>query len=380
MSTSPTTAAAWWDMDGDGFLDLYLSNFNCWSDYSHFADTVWHNERDGTFTEWTGMRGLYGLDDYKTASRGASPIDRDQDGDIDIWVNNYVLERNLHYDNVGRGTFVENGRGVGLAGHPVEVGMGRYYYGHTIGTAWGDLDGDGDFDAIAANLAHPRFWDFSDKTEVRIQNADGDFEDIQGEWSTPLGDAGIRYQETHSVPQLGDFDHDGALDLVITETYDGRPTDFYWGRGDGTFELDVFSTGLDFTGGWGIAAADVDGDGDLDLATSAGLYRNTQDAGGSWMQVRAVGNLGSNRGGYGATVRLETSERIFVRHVSGGNGQGGQDDAMVHFGLGDLLEIDAIEVDFPGTGTTRYLGPFTTNHRLWLLEDGTILSSPPVVD
>ena len=378
-TTSPTNAAAWWDMDGDGFLDLYLSNFNCWTDYSHFADTVWHNERDGTFTEWTGTRGLYGVDHYKTASRGASPIDRDQDGDMDMWVNNYVLERNLSYDNLGRGTFAEDGRTRGLAGHPFELGMGHYYYGHTIGTAWGDLDGDGDFDGIAANLAHPRFWDFSDKTEVLIQSADGNFEDIQGDWSTPHGDAGLRYQETHSVPQLGDFDQDGALDLVITATYDGRPTDFYWGLGDGTFELDVFTTGLDFTGGWGIAAADVDGDGDLDLATSAGLYRNTQDAGGHWLGLRPIGTALSNRAGIGATVRVETSDRVFLRHVSGGNGQGGQDDAMVHIGLGEVDEVSAIEVDFPGAGTVRYEGPFTVDQRLWLLESGTV-SELPITD
>jgi hypothetical protein len=256
------------------------------------------------------------------------------------------------------------------------MSLGVFYYGHTIGTAWGDLDGDGDFDAIAANLAHPRFWNFSDKTQVLIQNAEGDFDDIQGDWAVPHGAAGLRYQETHSVPSLGDFDQDGALDLVITAVYEGRPTDFYWGNGDGTFELDVFSTGLDLTNGWGLATADVDGDGDLDLATSHGLYINTLDDDSSWLQLQPVGNVLSNRAGIGATVRAYSGDRIWLRHVSGGNGQGGQDQSMVHIGLGELESIDRIEVDFVGSGTVLFEGPFAVNQRLWLLEDGSTSGAP----
>ncbi len=370
-TTSPTTAASWVDIDGDGWLDLYLSNFNCWTDYSHYVDTVWRNNGDGTFSDWSGTIGFYGMDHYKTASRGANPIDRDQDGDVDIWVNNYVLERNLLFTNLDGVEVAEDARMVGLAGHPFEVGV-SYYYGHTIGTAWGDLDGDGDFDAVAANLAHPRFYNFSDKTQILLQGEDGQFEDIQGDWSTPYGGAGLRFQETHSVPQLSDFDNDGDLDLVITATYDGRPTDFYYGNGDGTFELDVFTTGLDFTNGWGVAAADFDGDGDVDLATSKGLYRNTLEAEEGWLKVRVASSSSRNSPAMGATVRLRTSSGVLIRHVSGGNGQGGQDDSTLHFGLGTVSEVDSIEVDFPGGGTVSYTGSFSINQTLILHEEGEV--------
>ena len=66
---------------------------------------------------------------------------------------------------------------------------------------------------------------------------------------------------------LADFDHDGHLDLVISATYAGRPTDFYWGLGNGRFVLDNARSGITTTDGWGIAIADVDQDGDLDGAT-----------------------------------------------------------------------------------------------------------------
>ena len=52
------------------------------------------------------------------------------------------------------------------------------------------------------------------------------FDDITGDFATPESEAGLRYKETHSVPALAGFDHDGNLDLVITCVYDGRPTGF----------------------------------------------------------------------------------------------------------------------------------------------------------
>jgi hypothetical protein len=232
------------------------------------------------------------------------------------------------------------------------------------------LDNDGDFDAIAANLAHPRFWNFSDKTEVRIQDEYGVFSDIQGDWETPVGDAGLRYQETHSVPVLADFDGNGALDLVITAVYDGRPTDFYWGDGDGHFTLDVHTTGIGLTNGWGVAVGDADNDGDVDLASSGGLYLNTGETGHS-LQFRVIGNVWSNHAAIGATLRAYVGDTVFLRHVSGGNGQGGQDSQILHIGLGDTVEVDRVEVDFPGGGTVEFTGPFAADQHLWLFEDGT---------
>ncbi len=82
-----------------------------------------------------------------------------------------------------------------------------------------------------------------------------------GDWAFAVSDNGLRYQETHSVPALADFDADGNLDLVISCVYDGRPTDFYWGNGDGTFRLDVLEAGLTVENGWGVATNDWDHDG-----------------------------------------------------------------------------------------------------------------------
>ena len=373
-----TPAAAWLDLDNDGLLDLYLSNFICWTDYTYFKDRVWHNLGDGLFEDWSTSQGF---DDGRFAGRGAAPIDADQDGDIDILINNYVLQKNLYFENQGDGTVDELGTKNGLSGERTFAGVN--YYGHTIGTAWGDLDNDGDFDVIEANLAHPRFYDFSSKTEVLMQTSTGAWENSQGDWSYPAGAAGLRYQETYSVPVLGDFDQDGALDLAISAVYDGRPTDFYWGQGDGSFELDAYHAGITIENGWGMAASDIDGDGDLDLAGSGVLFENTLSEAekGSWLQVGVIGDAFSNRSGIGATVRIETSSGdSLVRYVNGGTGQGCQDSLITHFGLGEASSVDLIEVDFPGGGTVQYDGPFSADQRIWVMESGDSATgmAPPI--
>jgi len=370
---APTPAAAFVDLDADGLLDLYVGNFICWSLGTFYSDQVWHNEGDGTFTDWSGA---HGFSMERTPSRAVVPADTDGDGDMDIFVGNYRLVKNLYFRNIGGGEFLEEGRLSGLRGHADARG-GATYYGHTIGAAWGDLDNDGDLDLLEANLAHPRFFDFSDKTRVLLNDGRGHFIDSAGDWTTPASDAGLRYHETHSSPVLADFDADGNLDLVITEVYDGRPTDFYWGNGDGRFRLDELHSGITTQNGWGAAAADWDNDGDLDLAATT-LFENRR-AGGHFLEVRVIGDVASNRYGLGATVAVLAGGRRVIRQVSSGSGQGCQDSPTLHFGLGDLSSATRIEVTFIGGGVVGFDGPFDADQRLWLYESGRVAAgwAPP---
>lgn len=363
-----TAAAAWLDLDGDGLLDLYTANFICWTAYSYYVDQAWLNQGDGTFL---ALGADQGFETYAQGARGANPIDADRDGDVDLLVNHYVLQRNWYYENQGDGTVEEAATSAGLGGEADRYGSGTtFYYGHTIGTAWGDLDNDGDWDSVQANLAHPRFFDFSDKTQVLI-NDGGTWTDNAGDWETPFSTNGLRYQETHSVPTLGDFDQDGVLDLVITAVYPGRPTDVYWGDGDGTFTPAWHEAGILVEDGWGMSASDLDNDGDLDLSISGGTYRN-QGPTGSFLQVRPRG-VWSNRAAIGAIAEVETADgTVRMRQVQGGTGQGEQDSAFLHFGLGEATEISRLTVSFAGGETVSWEGPIAANQRLWASEDGTL--------
>ncbi|MBM4375074.1 MAG: CRTAC1 family protein [Deltaproteobacteria bacterium] len=358
---TPSAAAAWLDLDADGDLDLYLANFICWSDGTNYTDTVFKNRGDGTFENVTAKLGFSSL---KTPSRGAAPIDADRDGDVDLFVNNYRLIANLFFQNQGDGSVAEKAAALGLAGK-----KSKGYFGHTIGAAWGDLDNDGDFDLIAANLAHPRFFHFSDKTNVLLNDGAGLFVDIKGDFAKPESAAGLRYQETHSVPMLADFDQDGALDLVITATYDGRPTDFYWGKGDGHFALDSFHAGITTENGWGVAGSDFDNDGDVDVFASA-LFENEVPAvkKGHFLEVKVRGTK-ANREAIGATVEVKTGKTTRLRHVQGGTGKGGQDSLYLHFGLGTSTAVDAITVTYPGGKKQTIAGPIDVDRRVWITED-----------
>ena len=69
---------------------------------------------------------------------------------------------------------------------------------------------------------------------------------------------------------------------------------------------------------------------------------------------------------------MESGEQAWVRHVSGGNGQGCQDSSYLHFGLGDTVTtIDKVTVDFPGSGVVVYEGPWNVDQRIWVYESGT---------
>ena len=355
-----TQAVALFDYDGDGWLDIYLGNGECWRhDHGvYYSDRMYKSRGDGTFVDLSGARGF---PTARTYSRAIAPADYDNDGRVDLLVGNYRLQRNFLFHSQGEAVS-EVGSQAGIAGDNVQ---GRY--GHSIGAVWTDLNGDEHIDLIIANLAHPRFYHFSNRTKVYLGQPDDTFRDVSTE-------SGIPFQETHSVPAAADFNNDGRVDLAITAVYPGRPTDFLWGRGDGRFVDARYGSGIETYNGWGAAIADVDNDGDPDLGLDR-LYINSGGDGGHWLQVRAIGLLGNggvNRAALGAMVRVEGGGRSFLRQVSGANGQGGQDALTLHFGLGDVSEIDRITVHFPGlTEPVVIGGPISTDQRIWIFADGS---------
>jgi MYXO-CTERM domain-containing protein len=336
----PTEGAAWGDMDGDGFVDLYVANYETPTSWTDGAlsrgteDYLWRNRGDGTFEDVSEAAGIRVYRPAK-CGRGVAWVDYDDDGWADIYVANYRLQFNYLWRNLGFGAFENVAFDVGVAGEEVNQA-----FGHSIGATWGDLDNDGDWDLIVANLAHPRFIEFSNQTRVYLSSGGGrpTFTDV-------FATSGISYYETHSDPALGDFDNDGLLDLFVTGVYVGYRSFLYRNLGGATFADVTYPAGTLVDNGWGVAWADYDGDGDLDLA-SRSLYRNDRTDLGHWLKLRLVGVL-SNRSAIGARVTVTAGGQTMMRQVEGGKGTTTQSSLTLHFGLGAAAEADEVVIDWP---------------------------------
>ena len=328
--------AALLDWNGDGLLDLYLAGYEAAGNMGSGTADCFFLGGDAGFQEAgdsLGMVPFLGLD---LCGRGVSPCDFDCDGDMDIFVSNYRLQENFLWKNED-GTAVNAALELGVAGNETEG-----WWGHTIGSAWGDVDGDGDWDLFCANLAHPRYIGFSDRSELLI-NENTEFTDIRL-------DSGIRFEETHSHPLWGDFNNDGLLDLYVTSVYEDRRSFLYLNRGGGRFKDVTWLSGTRVFNGWGAAAADFDLDGRLDLAVSSGegvkLFRNVSED-GYWALVQVDPPEGCNPSGLGCRVVLRQDSLEYSRQVDGGSGTTCQNGPVLHFGLPSSSDIK-LELYIPG--------------------------------
>jgi tetratricopeptide (TPR) repeat protein len=344
----PTEGCAWADFDNDGWIDLYCANYEDWESHCYFPDRLYQN-RQGTFVDVTGQLRAIPAFGESLAGRGVNWGDLDSDGWPECYVSNYRLCRNLCWSAEGDSGFVDVAARLGIGGDDVDG-----WFGHTIGSSWADYDNDGDLDLFVANLAHPRYIEFSNRSQL--------YENL-GPSATPRfvdrrASAGIRYEETHTDPAWADVDNDGDLDLYITSVYEGRRSFLYENRGpksDGhgmRFADITWRSGTRTHNGWGCAFADLDNDGDQDLVVGSGsgvrLFRNDTRNRNHWLEVKLHGTR-VNRAGIGCRVIVRQGRACWMREVEGGKGTTSQNSLVQHFGLGPSDVPVNVEVRFgPG--------------------------------
>jgi hypothetical protein len=327
-------AACWADLDADGFLDLYVGGYETWQK-EMYPDAILVNRRDGTFElQWQTPA------NQLLSARGVTAADFDEDGDLDVYVSNYRLQPNLLWRNDGKLPLSDVGAEYGVAGNPkdtIKYMGGREYplCGHTIGSAWGDLDGDGHLDLFVGNFSHPPA--YQDRP-MFLRNGgppDYHFEDrTEG--------AGLRWQESFASPSLADLDNDGDLDLYFTTVYAGDHCVLYRNEGGWRFTDVTAESGVQAEKTYQAAWADYDNDGDLDLLTGGKLYQN-RAAAGHWLKVRLEGPGSA----IGAQVCISLQDRVLARQVEAGTGEGNQNELTLHFGLGEHAGEVELEVCWP---------------------------------
>ena len=341
----PTEGTGTADLNGDGFLDIYFAEYeNSGGEYG--TDRLYFGKGDGKFTDVTETSGIKPEDGKNMAGRGVNIGDFDNDGDPDIFVSNYRLTRNFLFVNDGQGNFTEEATERGVSGNDTDG-----WYGHTIGSEWADIDNDGNLDLISANLAHPRYIDFSDMTMIYKNSGAPDytFEDIRRKTD-------IRFEETHSEPAIGDLDNDGFTDIYFTSVYEGRRSFLYASRRAEKFDDVTFLSGTRKFNGWGVAFADIDNDGKLDMLAAGGqvkLFRNVTPDPGNWLHVKVKTKDHSD--GIGTRLRLYNENISLIREVQGGKGTTNQHSLVQHFGTGDEKDNFTLEITFP-SGEKRSVG------------------------
>ncbi len=261
------------DYNNDGFDDLYVTCLG--------PNHLFKNNGNGTFTDVTTKAGV-GDPRWST---GAAFVDYDNDGKLDLFVSNYVDFDLNHlpefgqgrtcqfkgvpvqcgprglpgagdslYHNNGDGTFTDVSRKAG-------VSDGNGYYG--MGVICSDFDEDGFVDIFVANDSTPNFFYHN--------NGDGTFKEIGFVSGTAVNESGSE-QGSMGVT-LGDYDHDGKLDLFITN-FDDEYNTLYHNDGhnsftDVSYAAKVAEVSLPYVG-WGTKFFDYDNDGWVDLFVANG--------------------------------------------------------------------------------------------------------------
>jgi tetratricopeptide (TPR) repeat protein len=356
--TLPTEGAGFGDFDADGFVDLYLARYESpGTRGAGLPDVLMQNHGPAIgFVDASKTAGITGA---SLAGRGVACADYDNDGDTDIFVSNYRLQPNLLWENDGGGLFTDVSCRMGVKGNEQQG-----WWGHSIGSAWGDFDNDGDLDLFTANLAHPRYIHLSDRSQLLMNRLEANlpFVDVRGS-------VGISYDETHSNPCWADVDNDGDLDLFVTSVYPRRSTYLLQNRRSQFTDV-TYLAGVRSYNGWGCAFADYDGDNDLDLTVGSEegirLYRNL--TGGQYIRIRPVGNGSTtNTGCVGCRVRIRTGDIEQFREVTAGDGTTTQSSSVQHFGLGSYrgpVEVTVVFAD----GEVRVLPGVAPNQEVLVFQ------------
>lgn len=360
-------SAGWFDYDNDGWLDLFVVNYCKWAPekdpycgenkpgyraychpklYEGLPNSLYHNNRDGTFTDVSTVSGIGA---HIGKGMAVAFADYDGDGRTDAFVTNDT-ERNFLFHNDGNGRFSETGIRAGVAFNI----DGRA--ASSMGVDFRDIDGDGRPDLVITALSNESFSVFRNIGKGFFMDAS--YSSGLAALSLPWAGWGVG---------LFDLNNDGAKDIFTAnahvrdneELYGSRtyrqPNSVFANAGGGRFVDAGASAGSAAAqpgAHRGCAFGDFDNDGRVDVVVSclnepSEILRNISDGRQHWFEVLLTGHR-SNRDAIGALVRVTSaSGTVQYNQVTTAVGYASSSSRRVHFGLGTEGGINSVEIRWP---------------------------------
>lgn len=380
-----STSAGWGDLNGDGFLDMYVAHYVNWSFqndpycpsvipdqreicapkfFEGLPDVVFASNGNGTFRRASDEFGL--REDGK--GLGVLVADVDLDGDLDVYVANDT-EPNFLYRNEGDGRLREVGMLSGSAVSDKGVAEG------SMGVDLADFNLDGRPDLWVTNY---------ERESIGLYRNDGNAVFHYVSQMTGVTAVGGLYVGWGTA--FCDFDSDGDEDVFVSNGHVERfPEHAPVMQRPLLFENlqgKWFENVADAAGTWtaephmgrGAATGDIDEDGDLDLAVSRinqpiAVLANETPGGNHWLSIRLIGTR-SPRSAIGSLVEIRTAGTSQVRQLKGGASYASTNDPRLHFGLGVDDRVDRLEIRWP-SGTVQILRDLAADQKLTVVESGT---------
>jgi hypothetical protein len=384
LSYYPSQTVAWADIDGDGFLDLFVGNEINREHVQWPAATrnfeLYLNNRDGTFTEIAAQSGIR-LDGM---IKGAVFGDYDNDGWPDLYVS--ILGKPNHlFRNLGARAgapkFADVTSQAGVAEPIMSFTCWFFDYNND---GWLDIFVSG-YSALLPNIVREYLGEKEqakgDRPRLYRNNKDGTFTDVSRE-------ARLDQLLLTMGANFGDLDNDGYPDFYLgtgapplTTLVPNRMFRNYQGQ----YFQDVTTSGGfgHLQKGHGVAFGDIDNSGNQDVVEVMGgvypsdkfwttLYKNPGH-GNHWVKLRLTG-VKSNRFAVGARIRtvvsMEDGKRREIFTVVGSGGSFGSSSLRPHIGLGRATSIELLEIKWPGSGLVQqFKGPFPADKIYEIRED-----------